>query len=453
MSNTKCTFKDILETDCYLQEETKRQPPETYQEEEHDSWVKYLWKASGKKMEVQSSMTICVNHKRAIIKKFQSQKFCSDPLETHKKAAAKNMSKKQKKPKSTGHILPLKLELAISLNELGITSVIPDQKLCYNCRNELEEKVNQAQMELEQRGDESRDSQLSLASVASSQVSQASKDDPELSRVQAQEVSDIIISAHNASPFKLHGAGPSQKARMVSEKVQKLQEPMRETFATALGVDVAEVERTTNENSELANDMRQLLSSIRLQIELSTNYKDKIQLLTLIPKSWSVKKAVDFFCVTEYMVKKAVSLRDSQGILAVPKIYSRIRVSEETESAVRAMYEDDEYSRQLPGQKDCITVDGVKVSKRLLLVKIEQLYRKFKDKHPDLKIGLSKFCSMRPKWCVLVGSKGTHSVCTCIQHENTKLLASETDFDYKVYIFKYYIKLLHIFLMRRLGNF
>ena len=442
MSNIKCTFKDILETDCYPSEETKRQPPEPYQEEDHDSWVKYLWKASGKKMEVESCMTICMNHKKAIMKKFHSQKFCSDPLETHKKAAAKNMTKKQKKPKPTGHIIPLKLELAISLNELGITSVIPDQKLCYNCRTELEEKVNQAQMELERRGDESRDSQLSQASVASSQASQASIDDPELSRIHAQEISDIIISANNASPFKLHGAGPSQKARMVSEKVHKLQKPMQETFATALGVDVAEVERTTNENTELANDMRQLLSSVRLQIELSTNYKDKIQLLTLIPKSWSVKKAVDFFCVTEYMVKKAVSLRDSQGILAVPKIYSRIRVSEETEIAVRAMYEDDEYSRQLPGQKDCITVDGAKVSKRLLLVKIEELYRKFKEKHPDLKIGLSKFCSMRPKWCVLVGSKGTHSVCTCIQHENTKLLASETDFDYKVYISKYHIKLL-----------
>ena len=138
---------------------------------------------------------------------------------------------------------------------------------------------------------------------------------------------------------------------------------------------------------------------------MSASYKDKIQLLTLTPKSWSISKAIEFFGVTQYMVR-------------------------------RAIYEDDEYSRQLPGQKDCITVDGVKVSKRLMLVKIEELYRTFKQKHQDLKIGLSKFCSMRPKWCILVGSKGTHSVCTCIQHENAKLLASETDFDYKVhYIF------------------
>jgi len=223
---------------------------------------------------------------------------------------------------------------------------------------------------------------------------------------------------------------------MVTDKLQKLQEPMLATFATAVGVDVAEVEKTVSEDSALANDMRQLLSNIRLQIEMSASYKDKIQLLTLTPKSWSISKAIEFFGVTQYMVRRAFDLRDSQGILAVPKIYKRVRLSEETERAVRAIYEDDEYSRQLPGQKDCITVDGVKVSKRLMLVKIEELYRTFKQKHQDLKIGLSKFCSMRPKWCILVGSKGTHSVCTCIQHENAKLLASETDFDYKVhYIF------------------
>ena len=37
-------------------------------------------------------------------------------------------------------------------------------------------------------------------------------------------------------------------------------------------------------------------------------------------------------------------------------------------------------------------------------------------------IGLSKFCELRPKWCVTVLSSGTHSVCVCNQYQNTKLL-------------------------------
>ena len=46
----------------------------------------------------------------------------------------------------------------------------------------------------------------------------------------------------------------------------------------------------------------------------------------------------------------------------------------------------------------------------------------FKEKHPLVKIGFSKFCSLRPKWCVIAGSSGTHSVCVCTIHQNTILL-------------------------------
>ena len=40
------------------------------------------------------------------------------------------------------------------------------------------------------------------------------------------------------------------------------------------------------------------------------------------------------------------------------------------------------------------------------------------------RVGFSKFCSLRPKWCVLAGPKGTHSVCVCTIHQNVKLMLS-----------------------------
>lgn len=39
-------------------------------------------------------------------------------------------------------------------------------------------------------------------------------------------------------------------------------------------------------------------------------------------------------------------------------------------------------------------------------------------------IGFSTFCTLRPKWCVTVGAKGTHNVCVCIEHQNVKLLTT-----------------------------
>ena len=103
-------------------------------------------------------------------------------------------------------------------------------------------------------------------------------------------------------------------------------------------------------------------------------------------------------------------------------------MSEKTVNSVLEFYQNDEYSRQLPGKKDCVSIGkNVHVSKRLILCNLKELYTAFKDKHPDLKISFSKFASLRPKWCITVGPKGTHSVCMCTAHQNVKLLSSSVN--------------------------
>ena len=57
--------------------------------------------------------------------------------------------------------------------------------------------------------------------------------------------------------------------------------------------------------------------------------------------------------------------------------------------------------------------------KRLLLTNIKEMYVEFKQRI-KLNIGLSKFCELRPKWCVTVDSSGMHSVCVCQIHQNLK---------------------------------
>ena len=78
----------------------------------------------------------------------------------------------------------------------------------------------------------------------------------------------------------------------------------------------------------------------------------------------------------------------------------------------------------MPGGKDFLsTGNKVHLQKSLLLSNLKELYVAYKERYPDHKIGLSKFCELRPKWCVTVLSSGTHSVCVCTQYQNTKLLA------------------------------
>ena len=59
------------------------------------------------------------------------------------------------------------------------------------------------------------------------------------------------------------------------------------------------------------------------------------------------------------------------------------------------------------------------IQKRLVLCNLKE---HFKDKHLSVKIGFSKFAELRPRYCVLAGASGTHSVCVCTIHQNVKLM-------------------------------
>lgn len=69
-------------------------------------------------------------------------------------------------------------------------------------------------------------------------------------------------------------------------------------------------------------------------------------------------------------------------------------------------------------------IDGKRehIQKRLILCNLREAYQKFKENHQNIKIGFSKFASMRPQNCVLAGTPGTHSICVCTYHQNVKLM-------------------------------
>ncbi|KAJ8671113.1 hypothetical protein QAD02_002372 [Eretmocerus hayati] len=49
--------------------------------------------------------------------------------------------------------------------------------------------------------------------------------------------------------------------------------------------------------------------------------------------------------------------------------------------------------------------------KKLILCDITELCEKFREEHPEDKVSISKFFTLRPKQCVVTGSSGTHGVC------------------------------------------
>ncbi|CAH0394865.1 unnamed protein product [Bemisia tabaci] len=82
----------------------------------------------------------------------------------------------------------------------------------------------------------------------------------------------------------------------------------------------------------------------------------------------------------------------------------------------------------MPGMRDRVSI-GNKVykQKKMLLANLRELHADFKQQYPHNPIGFSKFCTLRPRWCVLAGESGTHSVCVCTYHQNVVLMFEAVD--------------------------
>ena len=70
------------------------------------------------------------------------------------------------------------------------------------------------------------------------------------------------------------------------------------------------------------------------------------------------------------------------------------------------------------------------MQKRLIPGNLVELHKAFKTKFLTEKIGFSKFCSLKPIWCVAAGSSGTHSVCVCTLHQNIILSTNVMKWDF-----------------------
>ena len=297
--------------------------------------------------------------------------------------------------------------------------VIPGWKICPTCKIECYRKTEITNEEIDE-------------------PDYAFSSDDEVNNWNTTENRDVMNSTLNQlelTPFKVHAIPGHMKVAHGKRKLAQVNNEVSKRLAAILNVQQSELESADNSTEiDSKQDMNQRKNYLDKLVELMkeklkvSNKREKIQILTLTPESWSLRKTAKEFKVSKATARKARIIREEKGILAVPQPVIGERMSEKTVNSVLEFYQNDEYSRQLPGKKDCVSIGkNVHVSKRLILCNLKELYTAFKDKHPDLKISFSKFASLRPKWCITVGPKGTHSVCVCTAHQNVKLLLSSVN--------------------------
>ena len=93
---------------------------------------------------------------------------------------------------------------------------------------------------------------------------------------------------------------------------------------------------------------------MKKKLETGNRHK-KLQILALLPKSWSIRKAAKEFGVSKKTIQKAKNLKEEKWIVAYPDFVTRQKLSQEILLSVRDFYCEDEFSRQLPGKKDYVS--------------------------------------------------------------------------------------------------
>ena len=130
----------------------------------------------------------------------------------------------------------------------------------------------------------------------------------------------------------------------------------------------------------------------------------------------------------QYIVK---CLAKEVGLdIASPKKKAKNGLNDDTIAKVKDFYSNNEISWQAPGCKDFVTIrtvnsDGTRAKTteqtRYLTVSLKEAYHHFMTINPNIKVGLSKFCDLRPPNIKPLDSI-PHDICVCIYHENMRLL-------------------------------
>ncbi|OXA38614.1 hypothetical protein Fcan01_26644 [Folsomia candida] len=229
-----------------------------------------------------------------------------------------------------------------------------------------------------------------------------------------------------AEPPKRNAAGQSF---LIKSSISQVQDSIIKTFEEeGLKIFVPEVKERIQQLEEDSESFHWIMNELKIRLEGCSRAEAK-SLLTIAPPNWSVYNTSAFFRRSEHLVRSSRKRREEAGCILPPiKPKNGRKLSESAKLAVQEFYYRDDVSQPGPGLRDVLSIFNPstkkreKKQKRYLRSNLKELYQLFKMDHPQEKIGMTSFCTQRPRECLSQNSKGFHNVCLCIYHENVKLL-------------------------------
>ena len=364
----KCHFGEAIGDECHKLSHTRIQGLGNLSDCSEDEQETLLMRAGIACHGDKTNMTICIYHSKKFGRVFERRfEKCCNMFNSHKVKA------------KGGHMITL--HLAKKLRKKGLDAT-PGWQLCRNCFQKA-----------------TRDDQsIEPAETGNETDFDATEIEQEEARDAARDQMNTSFEELAVSPIKTHSLSKQRKISEAKSKIDRVCASIQERVTSTINVESADLKHKDPRAKippliqAKATDLDTLTYLMKEKLKTSDDYKTKIQVLTLTPESWSRKQAAEFFDVSEYSIRVARKLKEEKGILASPNPRHGKSLPEDIRTLVINFFEDDEFSRLMPGKKDYVSISkNVHKQRRLILCNLKEVYSAFKQRHPGAKIGFSKF--------------------------------------------------------------
>jgi hypothetical protein len=157
------------------------------------------------------------------------------------------------------------------------------------------------------------------------------------------------------------------------------------------------------------------------QASLNAPLLEKLQILLTVPlESWTIQQTATFFSCSEYTVRMARKLRSQGTYILKPSSRTGRQLSDETIAMVQEFFRQEDISRALPDRT--IIIENAVVARRFMQVTVEDAFRQFAARNSNVRVGRSKFHSLRPHDVIIPTLKQAHRFCLCLRCQNLKLM-------------------------------
>ena len=312
-----CSIGTLLESECHKTTYVNNSYVESIPDDQ-----KYIL-ATRTSLAETTLHTICAHHNAQYITYFSSSKVkCCD------------INKRHSKPVKT-KLCTISLELHHEFPELT-----PGDKICYKC-------INHMRREKESTTHVDSDYEDSDTSIPLDEINRS-------------------LTYHDLSPIDKAKKSKAQLKKEILTKTAKISDAQPSSSRSEENID--EMRR----NSE---SMIYLIEKLKEKYSSTTSYEERLKILTLAPKHFTLADIQENFGATKYMARQARKILSREGVLGcrTTRKGAGYTLSQDMKTKIASFFEEDDNSRILPGKKDVVSIrtdDGKQLKqKRLVLCK------------------------------------------------------------------------------------